>query len=113
MAFGSMMQPEYTVFVEGNDTLAEKYVSMLAVSLSSIKQYYDEKYDRGNFIKNVMLDNILPGDIYIKAKELRFEVEAYRVVILLRLSDKSDVSAYDILHGLFPDRQKDFIININ
>ena len=40
--------------------------------LSSIKQYYDEKYDRGNFIKNVILDNILPGDIYLKARELRF-----------------------------------------
>ena len=40
--------------------------------LSSIKQYYDEKYDRSNFIKNVILDNILPGDIYLKARELHF-----------------------------------------
>ncbi len=59
---------------------AQKYVQLLAVSLSSIKQYYDEKYDRGNFIKNVILDNILPGDIYLKARELRFNSDVSRVV---------------------------------
>ena len=63
---GSSMQPDFTVFVEGTDSLAEKYASVLSASLASIKQFYDEKYDRGNFIKNVMLDNILPGDIYLK-----------------------------------------------
>ncbi len=104
---------EYVAFVEGADEQAEKYINLITITLTNIKQYYDEKFDKNNFVKNVILDNILPGDIYIKAKELRFEVEAYRVVILLRLSDKSDVSAYDILHGLFPDRQKDFIINVN
>lgn len=51
------MHPEYAVFVSGDDDLALKYLSMLAVTLSSIKQYYDEKYDRANFIKNVILDN--------------------------------------------------------
>ena len=67
-AFGTHMHPEYAIFVEGDDDIASRYVSVLSVSLSSIKQYYDEKYDRGNFVKNVILDNILPGDIYIKAR---------------------------------------------
>lgn len=104
---------EYVAFVEGTDELAGKYINLITITLTNIKQYYDEKFDKNNFVKNVILDNILPGDIFIKAKELRFEVEAFRVAILIRLSDKSDVSAYDILQGLFPDRQKDFIININ
>ena len=59
-SFGSRPRPEYAVFVAGKDPEAQKYVKILAVSLNSIKQYYDEKYDRGNFIKNVILDNILP-----------------------------------------------------
>ena len=58
-SFGSRPRPEYAVFVSGNDPEAAKYVGLLAVSLNSIKQYYDEKYDRSNFIKNVILDNIL------------------------------------------------------
>ena len=112
-AFGSVMQPEYTVFVEGNDTLAEKYVSMLAVSLSSIKQYYDEKYDRGNFIKNVMLDNILPGDIYLKARELHFNNDTTRVVLLVRFSEVCESSVFDTIQSLFPDKNKDFVISVN
>lgn len=64
-AFGTHMHPEYAVFVEGTDDIARRYVDIIAVALSSIKQYYDEKYDRSNFIKNVILDNILPGDIYL------------------------------------------------
>ncbi len=111
--FGSPQHPEYIVFVEGADIQASRYASMLAIALSSIKQYYDEKYDRSNFIKNVILDNILPGDIYIKARELRFDVEVSRVVLLIRIINKNDVSVYDIIQNIFPEKNKDFIINIS
>lgn len=107
------MHPEYAVFVEGDDELAEKYTAVMAVTLSSIKQYYDEKYDRGNFIKNVILDNILPGDIYLKARELRFNNDVSRVVILIRITEHVDVSVFDIIQNLFPDKNKDFVINLN
>lgn len=112
-SFGSSSRAEYAVFVSGNDEIAQKYVQLLAVSLGSIKQYYDEKYDRGNFIKNVILDNILPGDIYLKARELRFNSEVTRVCMLIKITSKTDISAYDILQNLFPDKSKDFVININ
>ncbi|MBR7070883.1 MAG: helix-turn-helix domain-containing protein [Clostridia bacterium] len=105
--------PSYTVFVEGNDILAEKYASVLAVSFANIKHFYDEKYDRANFIKNIILDNILPGDIYIKARELYFNSDVQRTVILIRKVEPNDVSVYDVLLNLFPDRAKDFVININ
>ncbi len=112
-AFGTHMHPEYAVFVEGTDDIARRYVDIIAVALSSIKQYYDEKYDRSNFIKNVILDNILPGDIYLKARELRFNNDATRVVLLIRILEHNDVSIYDVIQNLFPDKTKDFVININ
>lgn len=111
--FGAHMHPEYAVFVEGDDEVANRYVSVIAVSLSTIKQYYDEKYDRGNFIKNVILDNILPGDIYIKARELHFNNDVTRVVLLIRIAEKNDVSVFDVIQDLFPDKTKDFVVNIN
>jgi carbohydrate diacid regulator len=111
--FGSRNRNEFAVFVEGIDEVAQRYTSLLSISLANIKQYYDEKYDKGNFIKNVILDNILPGDIYLKARELRFNAEVSRVCILIRTTSKSDVSAFDILQNLFPDKSKDFVININ
>jgi len=112
-AFGASMQAEYAVFVEGTDELAGKYAAVSGLSLSNIKQFYDEKFDRGNFIKNVMLDNILPGDIYLKARELRFNAEVSRVVLLIRIPEHNDTTAFDIISNLFPDKVKDFVISIN
>ena len=103
----------YVVFAEGTDATASKYVSLLAISFSSIKKFYDETHDRANFIKNVIMDNILPGDIYLKARELRFNTETTRVVLLIRLLRNNDISVYEILRNIFPEKNKDFVININ
>ena len=111
--FGPHIKADYAVFVEGADETAARYAAILAVSLSSIKQYYDEKYDRNNFIKNVVLDNILPGDIYIKARELHFNIDVNRVALLIRVIATNDVSAYEVIQNLFPDKQKDFVFNIS
>ena len=69
--------------MEGADATAAQFAALLAISLQSIKQYHDEKFDKTNFIKNVVLDNILPGDIYAKARELHFVSDVQRVVLLL------------------------------
>lgn len=113
VAFGTALSQRYAVFVAGTDDEAIRYASLLSISLSSVKQYYDEKYDRANFIKNVILDNILPGDIYIKANELHFNGDVSRAVLLIKSENDTDVSAYDVIHNLFPDKQKDFVLNIN
>ena len=110
--FGAHIKPDYAVFVEGTDEVAAKYASILAITLSSIKQYYDEKYDRNNFIKNVVLDNVLPGDVHVKARELHFNADVSRVVLLIRIISTNDVSAYDVISNLFPDKNKDFVFNI-
>lgn len=112
-AIGEKQNINYTVFVEGNDVLAMKYADILAISFANIKFYYDEKYDRANFIKNIILDNILPGDIYIKARELYFNSDVSRTVVIVRSIENTDVSVYDVVQNLFPDKSKDFVININ
>lgn len=104
---------DYYVFVDGEDPIAQKYCSIISISFTNIKFYYDEKYDRRNFVKNIILDNILPGDIYLKARELYFNSDVSRSVILVRMLDNSDVSVYDVVQNLFPDKNKDFVINLN
>jgi carbohydrate diacid regulator len=111
--FGGGPKPEYAVFVEGADDTAARYCKILCVSVSSVKQFYDDKYDRGNFNKNVILDNILPGDIYIKARELHFSTDVSRVVLLIRIVSTTGVSAFDVIQNLFPDKNKDFVFSIS
>ena len=111
--FSSYGSSDYMVFVEGTDALVAKYCAVLSVAFTNIKFYYDEKYDRSNFIKNVILDNILVGDIYLKARELHFNNDVSRTVILIRFTESHDISVFDVIQNLFPDKTKDFVININ
>lgn len=113
MPFGPKPKNEYYAFVEGTDETAYKYVSLLSVALSNLQQFYDEKYDRNNFVKNVVLDNILPGDIQLKAWELHFNSSVTRVVFLIRIVASNDVSAFDVIQNLFPDKSKDFVFTIS
>lgn len=110
---GENHKTDYAVFVEGTDEAAARYASMAAITLASVKQYFDEKYDKDNFIKNVVLDNILPGDVYAKARELHFSSDVTRVVLLVRVLAGGEISALDIISELFPDKQKDFVFNIS
>ncbi len=111
--FSSDMHAEFAAFVEGSDVEAIRCSEMLAISLQSILHFHDEKYDKTNFIKNVVLENILPGDIYAKARELHFATDSNRVALLIRVVSENGISAYDVVTGLFPDKQKDFVFNVN
>lgn len=103
---------EYIVFMEGEDKMAEKMSKLLAVSLSNIKNLYDEKYDKGSFIKNIILDNILPSDIYIKSKELHFNSDEQRIVFLIKFFGKTDVMPFEMLQNMFPDKSRDYVISV-
>ena len=59
---------DYAVFAEGDDETARSLCVMAYVALNGAKTYYEEKHDKGTFVKNIITDNILPGDIYIRAK---------------------------------------------
>lgn len=109
---GSGARPDYIVFIEGEDKMADKMAMVLAISLNSIVNLYDEKYDKSSFIKNIILDNILPSDIYIKSKELHFSNEVVRIVLLIKFFGKSDMVPFDIIQNMFPDKNKDYVISV-
>ena len=111
--FGDPVSPEFAVFVAGNDETVKKNAIVLSIALDSLKQNFSDKHDKASFIKNVLLDNILPGDIYVRARELRFNSNANRVCMLIKSKSTSDVSAYEVIQSLFPDKSKDFVVNIN
>ena len=109
---GTGAKNEYVVFVEGEDKMAEKMSKLLAVSLGNIKSLYDEKYDKGSFIKNIILDNILPSDIYIKSKELHFNIEEPRAVFLIKFFGVTEMMPFEMLQNMFPDKTHDYVISV-
>ena len=104
---------EYAVFCTGDDETAKSFCQVAYIALNDAKSFYEEKHDRGTFVKNIIMDNILPGDIYIRAKELHFATDAPRAVFLIRQVGHSDVATMDILSGMFPDKLQDFVLSIN
>ena len=108
-----MRKCEYIAFVQGDDPLARNYVDILDINFSSLKSIYDDKHDTVNFIKNILMDNILPGDVLAKAAELHFAVDEKRVVMLVQANNVKDFSIFEIIENMFPEKGQDFIVGID
>ena len=72
-----------------------------------------EEYDKGSFIKSIILDNILPSDIYIKSNELHFNNDETRVVIVIKFQNTTESPAYEIIQEIASENDKDYVINIS
>ena len=106
-------QFDYACFVQGEDDLARTLCAMAAVALNGAKQSYEEKHDKGTFVKNIISDNILLGDIYVRTKELHFAGDTPRVALLVRQNETPDPAVIDIIQPLFPDKQNDFVLSMS
>jgi len=104
---------EYILFVSGDDGEAARMVSLISISFSGFQNLYDDQFNRLSFVKNVILDNILPGDIFQKAKELNFSDSVKRIVYLIKFPTQPDINPVDIIQSMFPDKARDFIVSID
>ena len=104
---------DYAVFVDGRDASARCVCILAAVAFQEAKMNYEEKHNKATFVKNIISDNILPGDIYVRAKELHFTADVPRGVILVRQTERADMAAVETISNMFPDRQRDFVLSIN
>ena len=104
---------DYAVFATGDDSVGRTVCAMACVALNSAKTYYEEKHDKGSFIKNIISDNILISDIYMRAKELHVAAEVPRGVFVIRpVEGRSEGISLEVVQNLFPDRQNDFVISV-
>jgi len=104
---------DFAVFAYGENEMSRAACSMAAVALNAAKSYYEEKHDKGSFIKNIISDNILISDIYMRAKELHVAAETARGVFVVRpVDERLETVPVDVIQGLYPDRQNDFVISV-
>ncbi len=106
---------EFLIFVEGEDDAAVRYAEMISIAISSMNQLHNDRYDRSNLIRNIILDNVLPGDILISAKELHLSYDTPRVIMLIRMADGSASShtLSEVVQGIFPEKNRDFVFNLD
>ena len=104
---------DYAVFVAGHDAASKSICILAAVAMNEARTNYEEKHNKATFVKNIISDNILPGDVYVRAKELHFVTDVPRAVFLVRQLERSDVAALEVIQNLFPDRQRDFVLSVS
>ena len=74
---------------------------------------YKERFDKDNFIKNLILDNLLLVDIYNRAKKLHIETEVRRVVFLVETNREKDGNELEKIRSLFGGKSKDFVTAVD
>ena len=74
---------------------------------------YKERFDKDNFIKNLLLDNLLLVDIYNRAKKLHIETEVRRVVFIVETNREKDGNELEKVRSLFGGKSKDFVTAVD
>ena len=105
----------YIVAIKGEDEDAYKIGKIVAFQIQNLLVAYKERFDKDNFIKNLLLDNLLLVDIYIRAKKLHVENNVPRLVYLIESNNDSETNtnAMDVIRGIYPVKTKDFITAVD
>lgn len=89
-------------------------IGRIAVSqLQNLIIAYKERFDRNNFIQNLLLDNLLLVDIYNRAKKLHIEVSVPRAVFLLETGSEKESIVSELLNGMFSVQAGDYITAVD
>ena len=104
---------EYVLLVHGQSREAETIGKLAAFQLQSLLIAYKERFDKDNFIKNLLLDNLLLVDIYNRAKKLHVDTNVRRVVYLIEVLSRKEDNMLEKARSLFGEKQKDFVTAVD
>lgn len=106
-------QLEYVVVAKGDAEDVYMIGKIVVFQIQNLLIAYKERYDKDNFIKNLLLDNLLLVDIFNRAKKLHIEMNVRRVVYIIETSKEKDNGALETVRGLFAGGNKDFITAVD
>ena len=106
-------QLEYILMVGGVGEDIYTVGKMAAFQFQGLLAAYKEHVDRDNFIKNLLLDNLLLVDIYNRAKKLHVRSEAYRVVLILEIGKGRESSLSESIKVQLSGSNRDFITAVD
>lgn len=106
-------QLEYILLAGGESDDAYMVGKIAAFQIQNLLVAYKERFDKDNFIKNLLLDNLLLVDIYNRAKKLHIETSVKRVVYIIETKYEKDANALETVRSLFAGKTKDFITAVD
>ena len=106
-------QLEYILLVNGGSDDVYMVGKIAAFQIQNLLIAYKERFDKDNFIKNLLLDNLLLVDIYNRAKKLHIDTEVRRVIFIIETKHEKDSTALDNVRNLLGNRAKDFVTAVD
>lgn len=106
-------QLEYILLANGGTEDVYMVGKIAAFQIQNLLVAYKERFDKDNFIKNLLLDNLLLVDIYNRAKKLHIDTEVRRVIFIVETAHEKDSNTLDNLRSLLGNKTKDFITAVD
>lgn len=105
-------QLEYILIVGGSGEDVYMVGKMVTFQIQSLLVAYKERFDKDNFIKNLLLDNLLLVDIYSRAKKLHIQTDVKRVVMIIETDNSKDNNVLELIRS-GSSSSKDFITAVD
>lgn len=106
-------QMEYVLLVNGDSEDVYMIGKIASFQVQNLLVAYKERFDKDNFIKNLLLDNLLLVDIYNRAKKLHIETEVKRVVYIVETNRDKDGNDLEKVRSLFEGKNRDFVTAVD
>ena len=106
-------QLEYILIAMGSGEDVYMVGKMAAFQIQNLLVAYKERFDKDNFIKNLLLDNLLLVDIYSRAKKLHIHPEVRRVTMIIEGRTVRDGNLLELMKNHFGGSSKDFITAVD
>ena len=106
-------QLEYILLAYGESEDVYMIGKIASFQIQNLLVAYKERFDKDNFIKNLLLDNLLLVDIYNRAKKLHIDIEVRRVVFLIETNRDKEGNELEKIRGLFGGKSKDFVTAVD
>jgi len=106
-------QLEYILVAGGTGEDVYTIGKMVAFQIQNLLVAYKERFDKDNFIKNLLLDNLLLVDIYSRSKKLHIQTDVPRVVMIVESAGGKDNNVLELARNHFGTNSKDFITAVD
>mgnify|MGYP002853151679 CR=1 FL=1 len=104
---------EYILLANGEVEDLYMIGKIAAFQVQNLLVAYKERFDRDNFVKNLLLDNLLLVDIYNRAKKLHIDTEARRIVFIIETTRESEGADLEKIRAFFSGSKRDFITAVD
>ena len=105
--------PEYILIARGAGEDVHMIGRICVSQLQDLIAAYKERFDKNNFIQNLLLDNLLLVDIYNRAKKLHIEPQERRIVYIIETRHEKDNAAMEVVRNMFADEEGNFITEVD